>query len=62
LSKNSFKFQFAPVFCGIPRTDELKKKSENALSVFETYLKRQGTKYAAAGNFLLKKEYAAGSK
>lgn len=42
-------FQFGPVFVGYERTEEHKKKAEKALSVLETILSRQGTKFAAGG-------------
>ncbi|KAF4519632.1 hypothetical protein B566_EDAN003800 [Ephemera danica] len=40
-------YTFGPVFAGYERTDEHKKKAEKGISVLETYLSRQGTKFAA---------------
>ncbi|XP_005183645.1 glutathione S-transferase 1-1 [Musca domestica] len=44
-------YSMAPIFFDYQRTEMGKKKVENALQVFETYLKKLGTKYAA-GNQL----------
>ncbi|XP_073835764.1 glutathione S-transferase 1-1-like isoform X3 [Musca autumnalis] len=40
-------YSMAPIFFDYQRTEMGKKKVENVLQVFETYLKRLGTKYAA---------------
>ncbi|XP_062123930.1 uncharacterized protein LOC133837260 isoform X1 [Drosophila sulfurigaster albostrigata] len=40
----------APIFFDYERTPMSQKKVENALEVFETYLQRLGTKYAASDN------------
>ncbi|CAB3369874.1 Hypothetical predicted protein [Cloeon dipterum] len=53
LYKFLIEYTFGPVFVGYPRTEEHKKKAENALSVFETYQKRLGTKYAAGDNLTI---------
>jgi len=43
----------APIFFDYQRTELSLKKVQNALDVFETYLKRAGTKYAAANHLTL---------
>lgn len=43
----------APIFFGYERTPLSEKKTNIGLSVFDTYLKRSGTKYAAADNLTI---------
>ena len=43
-------YSMAPIFFDYERTKMGLKKVNNALSVFETYLQRLGTKYAAGNN------------
>ncbi|XP_065355310.1 glutathione S-transferase 1-1 isoform X2 [Calliphora vicina] len=46
-------YSMAPIFFDYERTEMGLKKVNNALSVFETYLQRLGTKYAASNNLTI---------
>lgn len=47
----------APIFFAYERTPLSLKKTHIALSNFNTYLQRQGTKYAAAGTILIQNTF-----